>query len=154
MLINALELTCQEYVFYETNPQLCACLLLLLVQPVTAPNIQQVASALKDKTVTTSTSFRQTFKKELSALLTDKGFPMGPIALAIGNSSVEWALFALTYPFHEKDFMNALYDALKDKFKLNFQRYINADFIAWVMLFEAPASVVRPCIIFDRLLTP
>ena len=52
MLITAVERTCQENVFYDTNPQICECLLLLLGQPVTAPNIQQVASALKDKTVT------------------------------------------------------------------------------------------------------
>jgi hypothetical protein len=90
----------------------------------------QVGSALKEKTITTSASFCQTYKGLLTTVLTDSGFPMGPIALAIGHSSVEWGAFALDYFFHEKHFLNVLYNELKRKFAANFRYYIEADFHA------------------------
>ncbi len=62
-----------------------------------------------------------------------------------GGNCSEWGTFALVYPFHEMEFLDVLYRERKNKMPANFVNYIEADFIAWVTLFEAPSSVVRPC---------
>ncbi len=47
-----------------------------------------------------------------------------------------------------------LCNELKKKFPAHFASYIDADFLASVMLFNAPSSVVGPCLRFDRIFTP
>ena len=68
--------------------------------------------------------------------------------MGIGNTGVEWGAFAELY------LLDVLYIELKTKLVANFENYIEANFLAWVMLFEAPASVLRPCLVFDRVLAP
>ena len=41
-------------------------------------------------------------------------------------------------------YASVLYNELKKKFPAKFANYIDADFLAWVMLFDAPSSVVSP----------
>ena len=41
-------------------------------------------------------------------------------------------------------YASVLYNELKKKFPANFANYIDADFLAWVMMFAAPSSVVSP----------
>ncbi len=47
-----------------------------------------------------------------------------------------------------------VYKDTKQKMPVNFANYIEADFIAWVLLFDASSAVVRPCLLFDLPLAP
>ncbi len=49
-------------------------------------------------------------------------------------------VFAQAFPFHKKAFCDGRFLELNKKLLTNFSKYIEADFPAWVMLFDYSAA--------------